>query len=178
MSDQNVAFRYAKSLIGLAREKGVLEQVYADMRLFEEVSENNRQFMLTMRSPIVKHHKKMEILEAIFRSRVNPVTYSIFEIITRKNREALLYAIAEEFVRQYRLEKGIQQAHLTTATELTEAQRQYFSSLVAAQTGHTVQLVEKVNPDLIGGYILQVNDRQLDNSVRSKLNELRLQMAD
>lgn len=178
MSDQNVAFRYAKSLLDLAREKGVTEAVYQDMKLFEEVATANRQLQLTLRSPIVKHHKKLEILEALFKTRVNPVTYSIFEIITRKNREAILPVIAEEFNRQYEEQKGIQRASVTTASPLTEQQRQAFRQMLTSQTGRTVELMEQVNPNLIGGYILQIKDRQLDNSIRSKLNELRLQLAD
>lgn len=177
MSDQSVAFRYAKSLIGLAQEKGVLDTVYQDMQLFAQVCDQNRSFTLTLKSPIVKHWKKLEILKAIFQDKVSPVTFSIFEIITKKNREAILPAVADEFSRQYQVLKGILTAHITSASPLTDAQRAEVRTVVASQTGKTVQLAEKVDPTLIGGYLLRVGDNQIDNSIKSRLNDLKIQFA-
>ncbi len=177
MSEQSVAFRYAKSLIGLAQEKGVLDTVYNDMQLFASTCQENRSLALTLKSPIVKHWKKLEILKALFETRVNPITFSIFEIITQKNREALLPAVATEFNRQYQRLKGIEVAHITTASPLTETQRSQFKTVIAQQTGKTIELSETVDPQLIGGYLLRVGDNQIDNSIKSRLNDLKVQFA-
>lgn len=174
MSDQTVAFRYAKSLIDLAQERGITETVAADMQLFSQVAHGNRALVVALQSPIVKHYKKLAILEAIFKKKVDPVTYSIFEILARKNREALLPAIAEEFQRQYDDLMGIQKAQLTSVVPLTDAQRKTLTELVAKATGRTVQLQEKQDARLIGGYVLRVGDRQLDASLRSRLNDLKV----
>ena len=174
MSEQSVAFRYAKSLVDLAIEKGVIDTVHEDMQFFDQVCDENRQLVLTLKSPIVKHVQKLAILSAIFKSQVNPVTFSIFEIITRKNREKFLPAIAQEFQRQYALYKNIQKVEVTTVSPLTDAQRADFIRIVAEATGKTVQLVEKIKPELIGGYVLRINDRQIDTSVKTRLNELKL----
>ncbi|WP_044173206.1 ATP synthase F1 subunit delta [Flectobacillus major] len=174
MSEQSVAFRYAKSLIGLATEKGVVDIVHEDMKFFDQVCDENRQLVLALKSPIVKHVQKLAILTAIFKDKVNPITFSIFEIITKKNREKLLPAIAEEFQRQYELYKNIQKVEVTTVSPLTDAQRAEFIRVVSEATGKTVKLVEKIKPELIGGYILRVNDRQVDTSVRTRLNDLKL----
>ena len=64
MSEQTVAFRYAKSLIGLAQEKGLLDRVNEDMKLFTQVCEDSREFTLALKSPIVKHWKKYEGVSA------------------------------------------------------------------------------------------------------------------
>jgi F-type H+-transporting ATPase subunit delta len=174
MSDQIVAYRYAKSLLDLAQERGMTDAVAADMQLFSQTARENRALVVTLQSPIVKHYKKQAILEALFKPRVNPVTYSIFEIITRKNREGLLPAIAEEFQRQYDDLKGIQKAQVTSVVPLTDAQRKTLIEQVAKATSRTVQLQEKLDPRLIGGYVLRVGDRQLDASIRSQLNDLRV----
>jgi F-type H+-transporting ATPase subunit delta len=177
MSVGIVAARYAKSLIELAKEKNVLEVVYEDMKLFKDTADKNRGLMLALKSPVVRHEKKLAILRAVFESRVNPVSYSIFTIITKKNREAILDAIADEFIVSYNLQQGIQKATVVTSTPLTEALRAQFVNIVASYTGRTVQLEEKVDPSLIGGYVLRVDDRQLDASLRSRLNELKLELA-
>lgn len=174
MSEQSVAFRYAKSLIGLAQDKGLLDTVNEDMKFFTTVCEENRQFVLALKSPVVKHWQKLDILNAIFRERVNPVSFTIFDIITKKNREAILPAVAAEFQKQYAELKNIQKAYVTTVAPLTEAQRSEFVKLIADATGKTVDLEEKTDERLIGGYVLRVGDRQVDTSVKSRLNDLKL----
>jgi F-type H+-transporting ATPase subunit delta len=177
MSVSIVASRYAKSLIELAKEQNVLEAVYQDMLLFKDTADKNRGLMLALKSPVVRHEKKLAILKALFEARVNPVSYAIFTIITKKNREAILDEIANEFILSYNLNQGIQRATVTTTTPLTDALRKQFSDMVAAKTGRTVQLTEKIDPNLIGGYVLKIDDRQIDASLRSRLNELKLQFV-
>ncbi|PWJ58224.1 F-type H+-transporting ATPase subunit delta [Dyadobacter jejuensis] len=177
MSVSIVASRYAKSLIELAQEKNVLESVYQDMILFRATAQENRGLMLALKSPVVRHEKKLAILKAIFESKVNPVTFAIFNIITRKNRESILDAIADEFVLAYNDLQGIQKATVTTTSELTDELRQQFTQIVASATGKTVQLEEQIDPSLIGGYLLRVNDRQIDASIKHQLNQLKLQLT-
>jgi F-type H+-transporting ATPase subunit delta len=174
MSQQTVAFRYAKSLLDLAKEKNVEEKVYEDMKLFTQVCDENHQFYLLLKSPIVSHYDKLTILQKVFTGKVDPASMSIFEIITRKNREEMLPHIAEDYLRQYELLKDIQKAYITTAAPLTAAQKTEFQKIVADATGKKVEIVEKIDANLIGGYILTVNDRQIDTSVKTKLNELRV----
>lgn len=177
MSVGTVASRYAKSLIELAEEKDVVEEVYQDMLLFKQVADENRGVMLALKSPVVRHEKKLGILKAIFHDKVNPVSFSIFNIITKKNREAILDSIAEEFVVQYNNFKGVQKATVTTSVPLTDDLRKQFSKIVADATGKTVDLDEKVNEKLIGGYILRVGDTQIDASIKSRLNALKLELV-
>lgn len=178
MTDNRVANRYAKSLIELAIEKGVVEQVHHDMLIFSELCRTNRDFLLMLKNPIISHTKKRKILYQIFEGKVDASTLAIFDIITRKNRELYLPAIAEEFVAQYRTYKGIEKATVTTPFPLTETLRARFKTLVAEQTGKTVELAEKVDPELIGGFVLKIGDRLMDNSVRHKLKTLSYEFDD
>ena len=178
MSVGIVASRYAKSLIELAKEKNVLEAVFEDMKLFKDTADKNRALMLALQSPVVRHEKKLAILKALFVERVNPVSYAIFTIITKKNREAILDSIADEFIKAYNDFQGIQKATVITTVPLTDELRAQFNNIVASATGKTIELEEKIDSKLVGGYILRVNDRQVDASLRSRLNELKLQLAD
>jgi len=177
MSVSIVASRYAKSLIELAKEQNVLEAVYQDMLLFKDTADKNRALMLALKSPVVRHEKKLGILKALFETRVNAVSYAIFTIITKKNREAILDEIASEFIKAYNLFQGIQKATVVTTTPLTDELRKQFNDIVASATGKTVQLAEKIDASLVGGYVLTVGDRQIDASLRSRLNELKLQLV-
>lgn len=176
MSDSIVAYRYAKSLVDLATEKGVVEEVSNDMAFFKEVSTENRQFMKVMSSPIVRHDTKLKILKGVFEDNVNPVTFSILQILTSKNRESLITSIADEFQKLYNQQKDIEVATVTTVEPLTDAQRAEFKETISKATGKTVQLTEYTDEALIGGYVLKVGDSQIDTSIRRKLNDLKLSL--
>lgn len=173
MSELRIATRYAKSLIGLAREKGVLEEVHNDMQMFAEVTKENRDLVLALKNPVIKPLKKKAILQAVFKN-VNALTTAFFDIVTRKNRADVLPEMASEFHKQYTILKGIQVANVTTAMPLDEKLRRQFTDIVKEISGkQKVQLVEKVEADIIGGYVLTVGDQQIDDSIKAKLLHLR-----
>ncbi len=174
MSESTVALRYAKSLIDLAQEQNVVDTVYQDMLFFKKTAEENRGLMLALKSPVVRHDKKLAILEGVFKTRVSSTSYTIFTIITKKNREAIMFSIAEEFVKLYDEKKGIVKAIITSSMPLTAPLRNEFMTIVAEATGKTVELEERVDEKLIGGYVLRVGDRQIDSSIRTRLNDLKL----
>lgn len=105
------------------------------------------------------------------------MTMAFFKIIAKKNREAILDAIAEQFIIQYNRQKGIERATVVTTVPLTDALRQKFKDVVMKTTGgKVIELREEIDDRLIGGYVLRLGgDRQVDESLRSQLNDLRLQ---
>lgn len=173
MSDYRVASRYAKSLLELAEEKGVLENIYSDMKQFSKVCKDSREFVLMLSNPIIKHDKKNAILKGIFKGKVHDITLALFDIITRKNRESILPELAKAFLAQYNVRKGIEEAKVTTAVALSDDLRKEMITLVKKISGkNEVELQEVVDKDMIGGYILKVGDRQIDDSLRSKIKDL------
>ena len=104
------------------------------------------------------------------------MTMAFFQIIAKKNREAILDAIAEEFINQYNRLNHIERATVITTVPLTPVLREKFKAMVMKTTGgEVVELKEEIDPKLIGGYVLRLGDRQVDESLRSQLNDLRLQ---
>lgn len=179
MADQRVAARYAKSLLDLGKEMGTLSAVKDDMDLLSKTMADSRELRLLLRNPIVKHDKKLAILKAIFEGKVSDMTLRFFTILTDKNRESAIEGIGPEFLAQYNVLQGIQSAQVTSATPLTAAARAEIQALVAKQTGHAeVQLTEKVDPELIGGFVLRVGDNQIDDSVRTSLRKLRTSLQE
>ncbi len=172
MAESRAAARYAKALLDLAVEQGVVEQVHTDMQFFAQVCEENRGLVNMLDSPIVPHYKKHAVLKEIFQSRVSPVAFSIFDIITRKNREEILFDVARAFHAQYNQYKGIQPAQVTTTFAMDESLRSRFKGIVTDITGKQVELQEKVDASLIGGFVLNIGDKQIDESVKGKLQKL------
>ena len=179
MSDTRAASRYVKSLLGLAVERGVLEEVNTDMQMFDRVCMANRNLVNMLRSPIIRHEKKKNVLHALFKDRVNPLTFDIIDILTRKNREPLLPTIAKEFHVAYNVYKGIGKATITTTVPMDAALRAEIEAVVKQLSNKTeIELTEKTDPNLIGGFVLNVGDRQIDASISSKLKHLKLKFSE
>ena len=178
MSNHRVASRYAKSILDLSIEKGQLEGVYEDFKNLSSMGQSNRELGQVLNNPVITSDKKLKVLKALFAKKCNPITGTFFEIVSRKNRESVLLDIATEFVAQYNLHKSIQVAEVSTTTPLSSTQRDQLIILVKEISGKSqVILEEKINPALIGGFVLKVNDRQLDESLSSKLKTLRVQFS-
>lgn len=179
MADTRVASRYVKSLIGLAVEKGVLESVHDDMQMFDRICKTNLDLVRMLRSPIIRHEKKRDILEKIFKGRVHALTFNIIDILTRKNREPLLPAIAREFHVAYNDYKGIGKATVTTTVAMDSALRSEIESIVKKLSKKDkIELIEKTDAELIGGFVLNVEDLQIDASIKSKLKSLKFKFSD
>jgi F-type H+-transporting ATPase subunit delta len=179
MADLRVASRYVKSLLGLAVEQGVLEAVHKDMLLFSKVLKENRDFSVMIKSPVIRHEKKRAILEKIFSGKVDKLTLAIMDILTKKNREPLLPSIASEFHNAYNTYKGIGKAYITTTVPMDSELRQAVEEIVKKLSKtKQVEIEAKVDKDLIGGFILNVGDQQIDASVKSKLKSLEVRFSE
>jgi len=179
MADLRVASRYVKSLLGLAVERGVLEEVHQDMILFSNLCKENRAFTMMLRSPVIRHEKKKVVLNKIFAGKVNALSLAMIDIITRKNREPILPAIASEFHNAYNEYKGIGEATVTTTTPMDKELRASLESVVKKLSDRKqVDIKEKIDQSLIGGFILNVGDRQIDASIKGKLRLLSLKFKE
>lgn len=176
MAVATVGARYAKSLLDLAKEQGIEQIMYTDMKFVKQTLAQNRQLAVVLKNPIVRAEKKNSVMKAVFASRLNPLTMAFFQIVANKNREGVIDSIAEQFVIQYEKLKGVERATIITTMPLTDTLREQFKAIVMKNTtGKSVELDEKIDPNLIGGYILRVGDQQIDGSIRSQLNDIRLQ---
>lgn len=172
MLETKVAKRYAKSLLDFSNESGQLEAVHQDMQLFYSVCKENREFSLLLGNPIIPSDKKRAILSGLFQSKVNKITNGFFDIVTRKGREKYLENIAKEFISQYKIYKGIRTAEITSAVGLDDTLRAAVYKLLRESTQSEVELSEKIDKNLIGGFVLRIGDKQYDASIASELRRL------
>jgi F-type H+-transporting ATPase subunit delta len=177
MSEVTVAIRYAKALIDLATEQKALEAVQKDMDLFVHTIKANPELNAVLANPIIYHDKKIKILSGIFGDKVSKVTISFFNLMVNKSRAEIIYPAAIEFINQYDVVKNITTATVVSATELSEANKKTIIAEIEAETKGTVKLITKVDPSLIGGFVLTVGDRQIDTSISKSLARLKAEFA-
>lgn len=168
-----VASRYAKSLLQLAVEKGQLEKVYADMLFVQSTCDKHHDFVRFLNSPIINTDKKLAVLKEVFAGHISEMTVGFFVILANKRREMYMGDIAKSFIEQYKEHKNILTAVITSAAGIDTTVKTKVLELVKQTTKGEVELVEKVDKDLIGGFVLRIGDRQVDASVSRKLNDLR-----
>lgn len=178
MIESKVAVRYAKSLLGLAQEQGVLDAVSKDMLLVFSTCESSRELRNMLTNPTINSDKKLSVLKQLFSEKVNKLSIEFLDIITRKRREAYLVNIAYQFNELYKQHKGITTAVVTSAVKLDDKLRADVISRVKAAAKGEVELIEKIDATLIGGFVLRVGDKQYDSSVSRSLRRLTRDFSD
>jgi F-type H+-transporting ATPase subunit delta len=173
MSETKVASRYAKSLLDLAKEQNKLEEVNNDITFFLNVCKQSPDLVKLFRNPVVKTDKKLNVVQKVFSPRVSQLTSLFLDIIVRKNREFYMVEIAREFRKQYNQLKGIVQAQVTTAVQIDDSLLSDIRGFISKQTGKQIELATKVNPDIIGGLVIQLEDKLYDASMASKLANIK-----
>lgn len=175
MKDIVVGSRYAKSLISLAQEQNQLDVVKGDMQKVLSAIQSNHAFKTLLKNPVIPNGTKSSILEGLFKqAQLGELSVAMIRVLVKKNREGYLYAIAAEFIRMHNELNGVKLAEVTTTFKMDEQLRNSFINIVKANTGaKTVELTEKVKPEIIGGYVLKVEGTQIDASVSTKLKELK-----
>jgi F-type H+-transporting ATPase subunit delta len=169
-----VASRYAKSLIDLSVENKQLEETRNDMKLVKQVCDENHDFVVLLNSPIVKTDKKLEVLNAIFSGKISNLSLSFLNLLSKKRRESYIPEIAIAYDEQFKNKKNITTAVITTANGLDSNLKSRVLEIVKQSAGAgEVELVEKVDAEILGGFVLSISDKQLDQSVKRKLNDLR-----
>ena len=166
MPNPRLAIRYAKSLIDLAIERGELEKVFADMQWLNGVCKSNRDFVNLLRSPVIKGDTKKKILEAVTNGNISVLTASFNRLLITKGRESNLPEISKAFITAYKVKKNIQTIELTTASPISDVVRNAIIEQVKKSAGfQNIELEEKVDPELIGGFVLLAGDKLVDASV-------------
>lgn len=173
MSNIRLATRYAKSILGLAVERGELEKVYADMEWLQSLCKGNRDVVNMLRSPVIKSDAKGKIVKAIAGNNIGQLTDTFIHLLISKGRESALPEIAQAFIQQYKEVKKIHSVKLTTAYPVSDDLKNAIVGHIKSTTDmQNIELETVVKEDIIGGFILQTGDKMVDASIAYDLKEI------
>jgi len=180
MQNPRLATRYAKSLLDLAVETNSVEATLRDMLLLNEICTRCYDFVLMLRSPVISGDKKNSVVELVLKDyQISEITYGFVRLLIAKGRELNLPEIAEAFITQYNTLKNIRIVKLTTAVPMADSLKTSIQSKVAAfMPADTIDLVTATDEELIGGFVLEVEDKRFDASVRKSLTDIRMRIVD
>jgi len=171
MKNGKTALRYAKALLDLSLEGKTESEVFQNMQDLTETIDNSGDLRNLLNNPVIKSDEKAKVLTALFGKSFNDLSTRTIALLISNKRENIMAEVAEQFITIYKENKNIITAEVTSAVKLDEDQK----AKVMALLNHTgeVELVEKIDAKLIGGFIVKVGDKQIDASIAKKFKDLR-----
>jgi F-type H+-transporting ATPase subunit delta len=180
MQNPRLATRYAKSLLDLAVERDSLEATLKDMQVLNGICTQSRDFEVMLRSPVISGDKKLSVINLVLKNYgISELTHAFISLLITKGRELNLPEIAGAFIAQYNELKNIRTVKLTTAAAMDDKIKNNILSKIAGYMPEdTVDLKTEIDASLIGGFVLEVEDKLYDASVRKSLNDIRTKIVD
>lgn len=173
-----VARRYAQALYQEADAKGAVDRTDDDVQTLRETFRTSRELKTLVESPIVGQDKKEAVLNRLFAEHLAPLTMRFMHLLLEKEREDELPAVIDAYAEQRDRRLGIVEAHVKTARPLSADEVEKLRERLAERTGKDVRLRLDVEPELIGGLVVRIDDTVYDRSVRHQLGALREQLAE
>ena len=164
---------YAEALMSLAQSNNLTDRFGEDVRSLVELLEKSQQLQDFLGNPIITTEDKKTVLRKIGGEGTHPYLRNFLMLLADKKRLIFLEGIFQQYLALLRELNQTALAEVTSATELTEAQRQSISDKVKAMTNaQSVEIKTSIDPDLIGGVIIKVGSQVLDASLRGQLRRL------
>jgi len=176
MDQSKINVRYAKAFFSLAKEKGLTAELRQDAKLIAGVCEQSSDFSALLNSPVVKTSGKQKALRSIFEGKVNSLSLNFLLLITENRREKFIAGIFRNLEELYRREEGVKTAILTSAVPISDDIVLQVKKILENEYQSKVELSQKINPDIIGGFVLRIGDQQYDASIWSQLKKFKEQL--
>jgi F-type H+-transporting ATPase subunit delta len=176
MKSTKSAVRYAKALLELAIEQNKLEAISNDMNAIIAANEETRDFQLFLSSPLIQAEKKVSIFNQLF-DYFEDLSLSFVSLITKNGRENILVEIAASFQDQVKAYKGIVPVTLVSSKKLDETTVNAILAKVKPAVKGEIELTEKIDEEILGGFVVKIGNTQVDASVANQLKNLKQRLT-
>ena len=167
-----ISVRYARALLKSATDAKAEDAVYTEMQQLAKSYADVPQLRPTIDNPMLSKTEKETLLLTAIGKNPSPLVKAFVALVLKEDRESVMQFIAHSYVTLYRQQKNVIRGRLITATAVTPATEQKMRQMVESKTNGTVEFETEVNPDIIGGFILEYDTYRMDASVKTKLNSI------
>ena len=150
----------------------MLDEVSTEMQQLAKSYIEVPQLRFTIDNPMLSKDKKEALLLTAVGSKPSALTKAFIQLVLKEDREGVMQFIANSYVTLYRQQKNVIRGRLITAAQVSPATEQKMRQMVESKTNGTVEFETEVNPDIIGGFILEYDTYRMDASVKAKLNSI------
>jgi F-type H+-transporting ATPase subunit delta len=175
MNDSKISVRYSKALFQLALDNNLLDEVNRDMLFISEICKAPEAKEL-IHNPVIAPSKKSAVFHTLLDGNVEKITLSLIDLAIKNGRESFIPSIARVFNTETLKHKGITEAFLTTAVPVDDAVKNAISEMVAKAFSTSIHFTQNIDSEIIGGFVLRVDDRYIDASVRNKLRRIKKEL--
>jgi F-type H+-transporting ATPase subunit delta len=173
---EEIARVYANALFGAAKDRGKLDAVRDQLAQFVEALEGSKDLRLFLFSPYFSSAEKIEGLKRTV-TDAEPEFLNFLELLLEKGRMPVIFRIRRQYDALWAKENKLLGVTVTSAVELDPEIAKRIGAEIEEQTGNTVELESRVDPDILGGLVVQVGNMILDTSIRNRLEKLRKSVA-
>ena len=173
---EELAQVYAHALFEVASENDVIDDVREQLGQFADELDENRDLQVFLFSPYFSSQEKKDGIRKIVED-ADDRFLNFLELLAERHRMPAIFRIRRAYDALWREENKLLPVTVTSAVELDEGLVEGLGKQIEEQTGKKVELTSKVNPDVLGGLVLQVGNMVLDASIRNRLEQLRKQVA-
>ena len=167
-----ISVRYARALLKSAMDAGKEDKVYQEMLTLAKSYLDVPLLRHTIDNPMLSKDKKEALLLTACGERPSDLTKAFVSLVLKEDRENVAQFMANSYITLYRKQKNVIRGKLTTAARVSAETEQKMRRMVESKTNGTVEFETEVNPDIIGGFILEYDTYRMDASVKSKLNSI------
>ena len=167
-----ISVRYARALLKSATDAKIEADVYKEMQTMAKTYTEVPQLRQTIDNPMLSKDTKQQLLLTAVGEKPCELTKAFISLVLKEDRENVMQFIANSYVTLYRQQKKIIRGKLITATAVTAATEQKMRKMVESKTNGTVEFETEVDPDIIGGFILEYDTYRMDASVKSQLSNI------
>jgi F-type H+-transporting ATPase subunit delta len=175
--DPGIARVYGRAMLELAEAQGEADDLLAELAELGRAIAGDPELAAFLASPLVGEQARAEVLEKIFRGRASDLLVDALEVINHKGRLGLLPAIVEAYRSEYRELRGLVDARVTTAVPLAPEQHASLEEAIARFTGKQPDLIERVDPAILGGLVVEVAGEKIDSSLATRLRDVGAALA-
>ncbi|MBQ3655565.1 MAG: ATP synthase F1 subunit delta [Bacteroidales bacterium] len=174
MNNSKISVRYAKALFQTAVEKNIETEVRGDVASLLECIKSSEDFRALLESPVIAPDNKIKIFDAMFGGKFQKLTSDFFAMTVKNKREGFLKIICLNYLGFYAKGKNIRKVVITSAAKLDGESASQIEMLVKKQDENsTVELSEQVDENILGGLIIQIDDKVYDASIRTQLKKVK-----
>ena len=167
-----ISVRYARALLKSATDAKIEQQVYTEMQQIAKSYIEVPQLRSTIDNPMLSKDKKEALLLTAAGKEPSALMKAFVQLVLKEDRESVMQFIANSYVTLYRQQKNVIRGRLITAAAVSPETEQKMRQMVESKTNGTVEFESQVNPDIIGGFILEYDTYRMDASVKTKLNSI------
>lgn len=168
---------YAKALLDLTFQKGVAQEVLAELRTFREVLAQNEDFRTFLHTPHIRQEVKKGVVDRVFGGQLSDITLNFIRVVIDKRRQLYLSRIIEAFEEGYHVRMDELVVRVRSAVALQASQRSKLLAVLKDKFKKEIHLEEGVDERLLGGLVLRVGDARIDGSLRTRLQAVGSRLA-